>query len=316
MTQIPDWNALNGRSYYESYADSCLPASFDARERLKWMDACGISKTLLFPSLGLLWPLEAPKEPDYVRAHMAAYNRWLSAFSMYTDGRLVPVAQVALYESQQAIEDLDRLLELGFRHIMFPWRPLGTCSAFDAAFDRFWAACEASNVAIHLHKIAVPTMLGRPVTKLGDDHSTGTFFEHVHQILPAQTSLTSLFEHQLPDRYPDLRWAWHECHAGWLSAWMARADESYATLYKNHRARLTKYPPSEYLRGSGRFFFGASDSEPVDLLRLTPDNVMLATDFPHPGCCLDIANVWSERLRNDRSLLSKLMTGNAQRLLA
>ena len=314
--EVPDWNRLSGLSFYESYQDSCFPAAYSSHERLRWMDQTEVSATLLFPSLGLLWPQEAPAEPDYIRAHMRAYNRWLLEFCAPAPGRLYGVAQMCLFDVATAVDDLHELRRLGFRHVMLPWMPPGSPSCFHGDYERFWSAAQDLGMTFHLHKVAIPHQLNlAPGARMGGA-GNGRFFDHVNQTLPGALCLTSIMDNRIPDKVPRLPFAFHECNAGWVAAWLDRADESYLTC-SDSDIELTQHPPSHYVLERDTFFFGMSLGEKPENIASIQRRTTLASDFPHPGCSKSPGHDWSERLKElPPQQRDALLWGNAQRLLS
>jgi hypothetical protein len=96
------------------------------------------------------------------------------------------------------------------------------------------------------------------------------------------------------DLCPRLRFAIHECNAGWVSAWLDRADESYQTVV--HMADRLLQPPSQYVRERDVFFFGMSAAENPHHVRSLWQRVTVATDFPHPGSSIDAGAQWCSHL--------------------
>ena len=60
--------------------------------------------------------------------------------------------------------------------------------------------------------------------------AAGRLFTHALEILPGQLFLTALIDARVPDRFPALRFAFHECNAGWVPSWLDRLTESHQTL--------------------------------------------------------------------------------------
>jgi uncharacterized protein len=311
---VVNWDTLEGLGRYESYKDSCVPASYDPAARLRWMDERRIEATILFPSLGLIWPQEATGPGDYVRAHMQAYNRWIRDFSRTSPDRLLPVAQLALFDQQLAIADLEQLARDGFRHVMLPLVPAGTPPPFHEGYARFWAAVQAHDFVVHMHKVAIPHHLnvapGRPLGAEG----VGSFFTHVNEILPGQLCLAALMDARMPDRYPGIMFTILECNAGWVAPWLDRADESYEVVCGRPGPRLTA-PPRHYIE-RGQVLFGLGSNENLDRLAGLEACLVVATDFPHPGCADDPLATWSERLqRLPAATAQAILRGNALRAL-
>jgi hypothetical protein len=311
---VVNWDALDHLERYESYGDSCLPASYDARSRLRWMDERDIEAAFLFPSLGLIWPQEVQDAADYMRAHMAAYNRWILEFADFAPERLVPIAQVALFEPEQTVADLDHVRHLGFEHIMLPLSPAGTVSCFHSSRARVWDAVQDLGLTVHLHKVAIPHHLNvAPGARLGVE-GVGAFFNHVNEVLAGQMCLTAIMDNRLPDLHPAVRFAFLECNAGWLGPWLDRTDETFEVL-SERKGPLLKEPPRYYLADTDRFFFGLGPNEDVQRLRGLERGLMVATDFPHPGFSPDPLRDWSARLAALESETSRMiLRGNALRL--
>lgn len=302
--EIRDWNHLPADGRFASYVDSVTEASWDGAARLKWLDDNGIAATLLFPSLGLIWPRETDPVAPYALAHFDAYNRWIADMTSVDPTRLIPVGQVPL--TADAGLRLLSLVEQGFRHIMIP----GGFGSSLVEADPLFAAAHDAGVTIHLHKVAIPHFLPAPsATSLSTPAMPG-FFNHVNEILPGQLFLTALVGSGALDRYPALRFAFHECNAGWLRAWADRAGESWETLRGNHADGLPAAPPRAYLTERDTLFFSIGLGE--DLMDI-PDwlwpRLMLATDYPHPGTPDDPAAAWS-------SVLAELPAGHATGLLS
>lgn len=313
--EIVDWNSLKDLTYYESYGDSCIPASYDPVERLRWMDKQKIDVSILFPSLGLIWPNEVQKDPEYIRAHMWAYNRWIFEFSESDKTRLIPVAQTVLFEQKEAISDLHCLRQLGFAHIMLPMVARDAETCFHANFSNFWSAVQDLDFTVHLHKAAIPHQLNIPADMPLARKGNGPFFSHVNQILAAQMCLASIMDSRLPDRFSKIRFTFLECNAGWLPAWLDRADETFEVL-KVKNVPLLEAPPRYYIQNTDRFFFGLGMTEDATRLIAFADRLLIATDFPHPDAPLESVHAWSEKLDQLPSEAKTAILGqNALRLL-
>src|SRR5438093_2202743 len=92
------------------------PGAQDATARLGDMDAMGIDRALLFPTLfAEHFPLI--ENPDAAWALARAYNDWLWDFSRTDARRLVPVAVVPLQEVSFAVRELERVAARGFRAV-------------------------------------------------------------------------------------------------------------------------------------------------------------------------------------------------------
>jgi predicted TIM-barrel fold metal-dependent hydrolase len=243
---------------------------------------------------------------------MVAYNRWLLDHCSADRSRLTPIAQTLLADPSEAERDLTTLRDQGYEHVMLPWTLPQQPDFFSLQYERLWRAIEDLGLTLHLHKVAIPDYLRGSAAAAAS--GVGSFFRHVNETLPGQLCLTRIFDARIPDHCPRLRFAIHECGAGWLPAWLARAEESYDTISPSP-TRLT-HNPSHYIFDRDTLFFGMSLSESAELVRAVVTRVMVATDFPHPGCAVDAGSKWRAHLS---ALTSEerqaLLVANAQRLI-
>ncbi len=306
---VRDWNHLEHGQEFVSYQDSCTPASWDGAERLRLMDQQGVDRTFLFPSLGLIWPRETDPGSPYALAHFAAYNRWLLSMTAHDPDRLLPVAQVGAHP--ELPRTLASLADSGYRHVLMP---LGLSGGLGEA-DGFFSTAQELDLTVHLHKVAVPHLLPLSEATTFRSATAGAFFNHMNEILPGQLFLTALLDARVPDRFPGLRFVFHECNVGWLPAWLERAGESWETLRTN-RVETLAQRPSDYLTDRDSFFFSVGLGE--NLSRF-PDELwsrlLLATDYPHPGTPTDPASEWACELDGLHADQAAALTGvNAGRI--
>lgn len=304
-----DWNRLRLDTYLP-YEQSCTTASHDPAARLRWLDDAKIDTTFLFPSLGLIWPREADPVSPYTAAHMRAYNRWLADFVTLAPSRLIPVAELALTHDVPVKAATAAVAQLGYRHVMLP---LGASRVSE--LDEFFAAAQENGLTIHLHKVAIPHLLPLPDAMTISSPHASRLFTHALEILPGQLFFTALLDAAVPDRFPELRFVFHECNAGWVPSWLDRITESCETLAGT--SLLPREEPSSYVRQRDTFFFSIGLSE---VLEQMPEwlfaRLLLATDYPHPGFPPDPAREWLPVLEKLPVTYAKGVVGrNASRLL-
>src|SRR5262249_20945404 len=111
----------------------------DPAARLRDMDAMGVDRALLFPSLfAEHFPLV--QNPDVARALARAYNDWLLDFAAADPRRLVPVAVLPMQAPSFAIRELERVAARGVkaafvRPVFFEGR-LPNHPSYDALWKR------------------------------------------------------------------------------------------------------------------------------------------------------------------------------------
>src|SRR5581483_4331423 len=90
------------------------PGAQDAASRLKDMDAIGVDKALLFPTLFAEY-LPAVDNPDLACALARAYNNWIAEFCKAAPDRLFAAAVLPMQDPSFAIEEARRIAALGFK---------------------------------------------------------------------------------------------------------------------------------------------------------------------------------------------------------
>ena len=148
----------SGKSMAELFGNlqPIQPAFRNRDARLTAMDAQGVERVLLFPTLGC--GIEAPlaHDPEATLAALSGFNRWLEDDWGYAyQGRIFAVPMLSLAAPELALAELERVLGLGARMVYLRPAPVprahGSVGFGDAAHDPFWARCAEAGVAVAFH---------------------------------------------------------------------------------------------------------------------------------------------------------------------
>lgn len=215
------------------------PGSFDPFARIADMDAMGVDRALLFPTLfGEHFPLV--ENPDVAWALARAYNDWLLDFTSADRRRLVPVAVLPMQAPTFALRELERVLEHDVRVVVvrpsffqgrYPNHPL---------YDAVWERLEALDVAV--------CVLPSPGSTNPEWTASGPFVERVaanlrigHGIAEAvapfmdsATLLTAMCFYGHLERFPRLRLAFVGAGASWVPLTLEKS-ETYLWLFSGIR---------------------------------------------------------------------------------
>jgi predicted TIM-barrel fold metal-dependent hydrolase len=262
-----------GRRYADGH-----PGGFDARERLRVLDAEGIDAAVLYPGLGL--SLGAIHDPELAVASCRVYNNWIAEFAAADRRRLAGVAALPLQDPAAAAREARRAVEeLNLRGVFVRPNPLHDGRLLhDRAFDPVWAALEDLQVPLAFHPAGLWDMPGtsRAMNQLmapGTHHAVILFFD-------SYMTLANLVYGGVLERHPHLRVAVLECGGGWIAHWMDRLDE-FTESY-DWQVRHLSLKPSEYFRRQGFVSFDPGERTMGALVRFAgAGNVIWASDFPH-----------------------------------
>jgi predicted TIM-barrel fold metal-dependent hydrolase len=266
-----------------TYMRSAPFGSMFPKERVKRLEDEGLSKALLYPTLGILWEAEV-KDPELAQAYTRAYNRWIVDFCSEGDGRLIPIAHISLSDPALAAAEAERTLKAGARGMFIhPFNWLRK-SPGHPDFDRFWAVAQEYGAPVGLHPtVDPPTLDGRiRFDELAPSEPFAfTWYFDVLVAQGVQQAFVSLFHHALFDRFPTVKIVVLESQAGWIGQLLDRMDAVARGPLMPSLA--LKGLPSEYFR---RQCWISIDPDERAVSHLVPyvgdDRFFWASDFPHP----------------------------------
>ena len=269
---------------------------WDGKARMLDQDRDGIGAEVIYPSVGMV--LCNHRDADYKHACMWAYNRWLrEEFCAAAPERLIGLAQTAVRSVTEAIDDLHKFKDMGFKGVMLPGNPATVEDYDDPSFDPLWREAVALNLPLSFH-ILTSRADGANSIESSTDHRKATSHRGPKQN-GAQSLLKSIQDiigifiwGRIFERHPGLKVICVEADAGWAPHFAYRMDHGY----KRHRfwtkmGEMSKLP-SEYFADNVYLTF----QDDWVALRMTdmmnPRHLLWANDFPHS----DSTWPWSRQL--------------------
>jgi predicted TIM-barrel fold metal-dependent hydrolase len=281
-----------------------------------FLEAVGISKTVLYPSVGLA--MGRVRDLGYAVALARAYNDWMAeTYLRRPSGRFQAAALLPMQVPEAAAAELRRAVdELGFCAAVLPAHGLPNHLGSELYFPVYRQAQEL-DVALACH--------GGVHEGFGfDDFNV---FAPVHAIghpLSQMVSLAGMLFNRVFDLFPNLRVAFLEGGAAWILMASERFSESFRaippadpsiSLQLHHGQRVRDYLV-ELMQG-GRLVLGCEGGE--DFLVTAIDHFgcmpfMYSSDFPHE---VDVASCRHEVDELDRLAISdadkRLLRGDTAR---
>jgi predicted TIM-barrel fold metal-dependent hydrolase len=281
-----------------SYMKTAPFGSMDPKERLQRLDREGLSKAVLYPTLGILWEPEI-SEAEIGAAYTRAYNRWIVDFCSDSGGRLVPIAHISLTDPALAAQETERALKSGAKGIFvhpFTWTRK---SPGHPDYDRVWAIAQEHGAPVALHPTVDPPTLD--VHRRFDELATTvpftfTWYFDVLVAQGMQQAFVSLFTYKVFDRFPRVKVVVLESQAGWVGQLLDRMDA------------VSKGPlmPPSGLKELPSFYFKRQcyisiDPDERAVAGIVPyvgeDKFFWASDFPHPDHTGEYLHELGELLR-------------------
>jgi len=211
----------------------------DAKARLRDMDAMGVDRALLFPTLfAEHFPLV--ENADVAWALARAYNDWLLEFSRADPRRLVPVAILPMQDTSFAVRELERIAALGVKAVFI--RPVFFAGRYPnhPSYDPLWRRLEELDVAACIHPSPGSTnpewtcagpFVERTATNLRIGHNVA---EASGPFMDTSTFLTAIAFYGHMEIYPKLKLTIVHTGASWVPLALEKA-ETYLWLFSGIR---------------------------------------------------------------------------------
>lgn len=296
--------------------DEMRPGCYDPKERLKDMDADHVEGSLCFPTMPRFCgqTFAERKDKDLALACVRAYNDWMiEEWCGDSDGRLIPLPLIPLWDVQLAAEEIRKNAARGATAVAFSeiTAKLGLPTLHSGYWEPFFEACEETNTIICMH---IGSSSQMPATSSDAPPAVAATLSFGN----AMSSLSDFLFSGVLVRHPKLKLAYSEGQIGWVPYILERADD----VWHEHRAwggvkGVIPEPPSTYWHRQiyGCFYRDRHGLE--SLHRIGEDNVTFETDYPHTDSTWPFTKKIFEEQVQDLSdeLVYKLARGNAIKML-
>ena len=297
---------------YEEMRDGC----YDPVARLSDMDMNHTEAQMSFPSFPRFCGQTFMEADDKVLSDLCvkAYNDWMvEEWCAGSEGRLIPLTIVQLWDAELAAAEVHRNAERGVRAVCFSEIPpyLNLPSIHTDYWEPFFRACEETGTVINMHigsSSKMPSTSADAPAAVGSTLTCGN----------AMSSMADWLFSGWLERLPTLKLAYSEGQIGWIPYILERADN----VWEENRAwggfgENVPEPPSTYYYRQiyGCFFddkYGLDNLEKVGV-----DNICFETDYPHSDSTWPHSKEVAEKLMGHlpEDVIYKLMRGNAIEML-
>jgi predicted TIM-barrel fold metal-dependent hydrolase len=265
------------------------PEYRDRDARIRTMDAHGLQKIWLFPTLGMIYEEPLKHDPEAVTLLFTAFNRWLlEDWGFAYQDRIFAGPYISLADVDWAVKELEWALDNDARTIVMRPAPVhtkgGVLPPADPYFDPFWARVNESGVTVVVHAGDTGYSLQGYAPEKGFSASFGSGeayrpnlgILHIGIERAIYDFLGSIMVDRIFDRFPNIRLASVENGSGFLP-----------DLFKKLRGASSKMPglfpldPVEKFRENVWInpFWEDDVRETVDVMGA--DRVIFGSDWPH-----------------------------------
>jgi predicted TIM-barrel fold metal-dependent hydrolase len=251
---------------------------WDPAARIADMDIDRVDAEILYTDV-MVGAAYYEMDPEARIAAFRAYNDAALAFASSDPKRLLPVYIVPIADVDEAVGEVTRLAEAGARAILLPLYPvdMGLPHYSDPRYDPLWACISEAGIPISQHVSANQALLD--VMSYDVTPAKG-IFQSLPPIFMAE-ALAGWIVPGILERHPRLRIVLVEAGLGWIPYFLERLD----TMKRNHgwdHYQMLPELPSVYFKRQMYATFEEDRYGVSQRHHLGVDNLMWATDYPHP----------------------------------
>ncbi|MAT05188.1 MAG: hypothetical protein CL424_09115 [Acidimicrobiaceae bacterium] len=284
-------------------------SSWDVTARLSLMDEMGVKTQIIYPN-GVGFSsnhLHAIDDLGQRTLVLETYNDFLADIQEESGGRLLPQAVLPVWDMDQTIQEMTRLLDRGIRGFTLSDKPelLGLPELPRPYWTPMWDLFNSSGAVANFHIGAGATREDVEAMRAGTDASDPD--AGVKHVKPAWNSLSRqrrLAAHStqmymsnvriiinfcysdILDRFPNLKIVSAESGIGWIPFVLEAAEWQLDEMVTDHRELTSQSRrPTELFRDHFyvMFWFETIGAERlIDAIGV--NNILIETDVPHPTC--------------------------------
>ena len=250
---------------------------YEPKARLEDMARDGVVAEVLYPTFAKdMYTDERP--PEAAEACARVYNDWMVEFCSEAPDRLWGQAEIALWNIDVAIAELERCRNAGLVGATIWMVPPEEIPFTSDHYDRFWAAAQDLETPVSMHintGFASYAARSRGAGR-GRDHVASLKRSATGHKQIAADALTEIIMSGVLERFPRLKIVIAEAEVGWIPFWLAEMD-------KMSRRQNTTLKPSDYFYRQCYSTFTEDEVGGRLLQWYGQDNFMWSTDYPHVG---------------------------------
>ena len=238
-------------------------------------DVDGLAAEFLYPGYFGMFGM---KNTDLLVCLQKNYNDWLHDYTTASNGRLHGLAAIPIQDPDAAVDELNRVIELGFRGGCIPCTSPAEKPYFDEVYEPIWSLAEEAGFPLSMH-VGCNAYLPREYrnTKRRVDGIAA----YAATQNTVQSTIVEFMCRGVCERHPNLKIVVAEFNAGWIAHWLDRVDQGLQREYRNKPDPYTGAPIHEIWKR--QFYATIEDDRPAlatrDLIGI--ENIMWGSDYPH-----------------------------------
>lgn len=276
-------------------------ASYNIRERVKFMDATGIHAAIMYPNLLGFSGGRIPGDLSVKTMLCKIYNDAMAEFQEISGQRLFGMGLMPWWDQKETVREVERCHAMGIRGVNTNPNPqeAGLPVMNHDSWSPFLEICGELGMPINFHigaaEEAIDWMGSVPWPTLHDDIRLSVGSATMH--MSTASYITNFIMSGVCERFPKTQYVSVESGVGWIP-FLLEALDYYTTneLRSEVRNKYFTMLPSEYFRRQFHacfWFEGKNIRNTIDRLGL--ETILWESDFPHPTCLYPNAVEYAEK---------------------
>ncbi|MEM8620068.1 MAG: amidohydrolase family protein [Actinomycetota bacterium] len=262
------------QAYFTGGYAAMRPGLTDGARRPDDQDIDGISAEVLYPGW---FPMFSLQNLDLMVALQRNYNDWMHDQQVASGGRLVGLAALPVQRPDEAVAELERVIDLGYKGIVVPSNAPRGRRYSDHEYDPMWALAEEAGLPVGFHVACmshVPDWL-----KAMKDRDP--IVQYAGSPALIHDTLIELMVRGVCAKHPDLKFVLAEFNAGWIAHWIEKVQQGWAREYAKDASST---PPVDVLDIWKRQFFATIEDDTAALRTrdlIGEETLLWGSDYPH-----------------------------------
>lgn len=262
------------QAYFSGGYAAMRPGLTDGARRPDDQDIDGVSAEVLYPGW---FPMFSLQNLDLMVALQQNYNDWMHQQQVLSQGRLVGLAALPVQRPDDAVAELERVIDLGFKGIVIPSNAPRGRRYSDEEYDRMWAIAEEAGLPVGFH-VACMSHIPDWLKAMRD---RDPIVQYAGSPALIHDTMIELMVRGVCAKHPDLKFVLAEFNAGWVAHWLDKVQQGWAREYAKDSSST---PPVDVLEIWKRQFFATIEDDTAALRTrelIGEETLLWGSDYPH-----------------------------------
>ena len=262
------------QAYFKGGYAAMRPGLVDGARRPDDQDIDGVSAEVLYPGW---FPMFGLPNLELLVALQRNYNDWMHNQQVASKGRLVGLAALPVQEPDLAVQELKRVIKLGFKGIVLPSNAPRGRRYCDEDYDPMWALAEEAGLPIAFHVACMSHAPDWLKASAGRD----SIVQYAGSSALIHDTLVELMVRGVCAKFPKLNFVLAEFNAGWVAHWLDKVQQGWARDYAKDPSST---PPVDVLEIWKRQFYATIEDDSAALKTremIGEETLLWGSDYPH-----------------------------------